>query len=61
MTRRGWLLFLAMCPIWGIPYLLIKVAVAEISPASLVFLRTGIGAEVLLPTARARCTAVVGL
>lgn len=49
MTRRGWLLFIALCVIWGIPYLLIKVAVREISPASLVFLRTAIGALVLLP------------
>ncbi len=51
MTRRGWLLFVALCVIWGIPYLLIKVAVREISPASLVFLRTAIGALVLLPVA----------
>jgi drug/metabolite transporter (DMT)-like permease len=49
VTRRGWLLFVALCVIWGIPYLLIKVAVREISPASLVFLRTAIGALVLLP------------
>ncbi|ABS24808.1 DMT family transporter [Anaeromyxobacter sp. Fw109-5] len=49
MTRRGWLLFLALCVIWGIPYLLIKVAVRELTPASLVFLRTAIGAAVLLP------------
>ena len=27
MTRRGWLLFAAMSLIWGVPYLLIKVAV----------------------------------
>ena len=53
MTRRGWLLFVALCVIWD-PYLLIKVAVREISPASLVFLRTAIGALVLLPLAAAR-------
>jgi len=35
--------------IWGIPYLLIRVAVAELTPASLVFLRTAIGALLLLP------------
>ena len=34
MTRRGWLLFAAMGLIWGIPYLLIKVAVGEVSPTS---------------------------
>jgi drug/metabolite transporter (DMT)-like permease len=40
VTRRGWLLFAAMAFIWGIPYLLIKVAVAELTPATLVLLRT---------------------
>ena len=49
MTRRGWLLFLALSVIWGIPYLLIKVAVRELTPASLVFLRTSLGALLLLP------------
>jgi len=54
MTRRGWLLFLALGVVWGIPYLLIQVAVRELSPATLVFLRTSIGAAVLLPIAVAR-------
>jgi len=54
MTRRGWLLFAAMGFIWGIPYLLIKVAVGDLSPASLVFLRTGIGALILVPVAAMR-------
>ena len=40
--------------IWGIPYLFIKIAVAELTPASLVFLRTAIGAALLLPIAAAR-------
>ncbi|MCW2571034.1 MAG: protein of unknown function transrane, partial [Frankiales bacterium] len=53
MTRRGWVLFAAMCVLWGIPYLLIKVAVDELSPPTLVFLRTGLGALVLLPYAAA--------
>jgi drug/metabolite transporter (DMT)-like permease len=51
MTRRSWLLFAAMCVIWGIPYLLIRVAVRDIAPGTLVFLRTGIGGLVLLPLA----------
>lgn len=54
MTRRGWLLFLAMCLLWGIPYLLIKVAVRDLSPPTLVFGRTAIGAAVLLPVAAMR-------
>jgi drug/metabolite transporter (DMT)-like permease len=49
VTRRGWFLFIALGVVWGIPYLLIKIAVREITPASLVFLRTAIGAALLLP------------
>jgi len=51
VTRRAWLLFGVMCVVWGVPYLLIKVAVAEISPAELVLARTTLGAAVLLPWA----------
>ena len=54
MTRRGWALFAAMAVIWGIPYLLIKIAIGELTPASLVMLRTAIGAALLLPVAAAR-------
>jgi drug/metabolite transporter (DMT)-like permease len=54
VTRRGWILFAAMSFIWGIPYLFIKIAVGELTPASLVFLRTAIGAALLLPIAAAR-------
>jgi len=54
MSTRGWLLFAAMGVIWGIPYLLIKIAVAEIEPAVLVFGRTAIGTLLLLPIALAR-------
>jgi drug/metabolite transporter (DMT)-like permease len=51
VTRRGALLFAAMCVIWGVPYLMIRVAVRELAPATLVFLRTGLGAAVLAPFA----------
>ena len=54
MTRRGLALFVAMCVIWGIPYLLIRVAVEEISPAVLVLGRTAIAVLILLPIAAAR-------
>ena len=54
MTARGWLLFASMCVIWGIPYLLIKVAVEDVSPAMLVLARTSIAAALLLPIAAAR-------
>lgn len=51
MSRRGWVLFAAMCVIWGVPYLLIRVAVRDVTPGTLVFLRTAIGGVLLLPFA----------
>lgn len=54
MTRRSWALFAAMCVIWGIPYLLIRVAVRDFPPGVLVFARTAIGGLVLLPFAFAQ-------
>jgi drug/metabolite transporter (DMT)-like permease len=54
MSRRGWVLFVAMAVIWGIPYLLIKVAVDEIAPATLVLARTALATGLLLPVALAR-------
>jgi drug/metabolite transporter (DMT)-like permease len=43
-----------MCVIWGIPYLLIRVAVREVTPAMLVFLRAGGATLTLLPLAAHR-------
>jgi drug/metabolite transporter (DMT)-like permease len=54
MTQRGLVLFALMSVIWGIPYLFIRVAVQEISPATLVLARTGLAAAILLPIALAR-------
>jgi drug/metabolite transporter (DMT)-like permease len=54
MSRRGWALFAAMCLLWGIPYLLIKVAVRDLSPGMLVLARTAIAAGLLLPLAAVR-------
>ncbi|MBN3459127.1 DMT family transporter [Mycolicibacterium mageritense] len=54
MSSRGWLLFAAMSVIWGIPYLLIKVAVEGVSVPVLVLARTAVGAAVLLPLAMSR-------
>ncbi|MGY1720017.1 DMT family transporter [Blastococcus sp. SYSU DS0552] len=54
MSRRGWALFLTMSVIWGVPYLLIKVAVEEVSPVVVVFARCAIGAALLLPWTVAR-------
>jgi drug/metabolite transporter (DMT)-like permease len=47
-------LFGAMCVIWGVPYLMIRVAVRELTPATLVFARTGLAAVLLLPIAARR-------
>ena len=54
MSRRGWLLFLSMSLIWGIPYLLIRVAIREFPPPTLVFARTLPAALLLLPLAMRR-------
>lgn len=54
MSRRGWWLFIALGVIWGIPYLLIRVAVMEMPPVFVAFARTLIGAALLLPVAASR-------
>jgi len=51
VSRRGWVLFATMSVIWGIPYLLIKVAVAGVPVPVLVLARVAIGAALLLPLA----------
>lgn len=51
MTARGWVLFSLMGVLWGIPYLMIKVAVDEVSPSMVVFVRCALGAALLLPFA----------
>ncbi len=54
MTRRNYLLFALLCVIWGIPYLFIKVALTDFSPPTVVLLRTGIAAVIMLPLALSR-------
>jgi drug/metabolite transporter (DMT)-like permease len=54
VSRRALVLFALMCLIWGIPYLLIRVAVGGMTPASLVFIRTAIGSLLLVPLALGR-------
>src|SRR5881409_1586427 len=56
MTGKGWLLFIAMSVVWGIPYLFIKIAVRELDPTVVVFARVGIAAVVLVPVALFRGT-----
>lgn len=51
VSARGWLLFVVMCVIWGVPYLFIKVAVDELSISTMVLARTALAAGLLLPVA----------
>src|SRR5689334_759409 len=54
MTRKGWLLFIAISVFWGIPYFFIKIAIRELDPAVVVFARAAIAAAVLIPMAASR-------
>jgi drug/metabolite transporter (DMT)-like permease len=51
VTRRGIILFLALGFAWGIPYLFIKIAVAELDPTMVVLGRSALAALLLLPLA----------
>jgi drug/metabolite transporter (DMT)-like permease len=51
MSRHAWILFAAMSLLWGVPYLLIKVAVAELEPTAIVFVRLLLAVLVLVPLA----------
>jgi drug/metabolite transporter (DMT)-like permease len=51
MTRRGWLLFVTLGVLWGMPYLLIRIAVGSVDPLVVAGSRTLIGALLLLPVA----------
>lgn len=54
MSKRGWILFLALGLIWGMPYMLIRVAVESIDPLVVAGGRTVIGALILTPIALRR-------
>jgi len=54
VSRRGWILFAAMSVIWGLPYLLIKVADGGVPVPVLVLARVSIGAALMLPFALRR-------
>ncbi|MDA2962202.1 MAG: DMT family transporter [Actinomycetota bacterium] len=51
MSRKSWIQFAIVGFLWGIPYLLMKVAVADIPPPLIVAGRTLIGAAILIPIA----------
>jgi drug/metabolite transporter (DMT)-like permease len=54
VSRRGLVLFAVMSVIWGMPYLLIKIAVGGVPVPVLVLARVVIGAALLLPFALRR-------
>jgi drug/metabolite transporter (DMT)-like permease len=54
VTRTGWVLFALLSVVWGLPYLMIKVAVGGVSTPVLVFTRTSVAALILLPLALRR-------
>jgi drug/metabolite transporter (DMT)-like permease len=56
MSRKSLFYFLLVGFLWGIPYLLMKVAVEEIPPSAIVAGRTLIGAAILIPVALYRKT-----
>lgn len=51
MQIGGWLAFAALGIIWGLPYFFIKLAVAEVPPVVVAFVRVSLAAGVLLPLA----------
>ena len=51
MRPRAWAAFAAVSVIWGVPYFFIKIAVDEVSPLFLAWVRVAIGAAILLPLA----------
>jgi len=51
MTRRVYVLFAIMAVTWGVPYFFIKIAVEELSPASMVMARCAIASVILIPIA----------
>jgi drug/metabolite transporter (DMT)-like permease len=54
MSRRGWILFIGLCIAWGVPYMFTRIAVREVTPQTLVFLRTLPAAILLAPIALRR-------
>jgi drug/metabolite transporter (DMT)-like permease len=54
MSRRAWLMFAAVSLLWGVPYFFIKVAVDQVPPVTVVFVRVALAALLLLPVAGRR-------
>jgi drug/metabolite transporter (DMT)-like permease len=51
VNRKAWVQLFVLASLWGGSYLFIKIALRDLSPAMVVFARTGLAALVLLPVA----------
>src|SRR5690349_15064928 len=51
MTRRAWVELIALAALWGAVYLLIEIALRELSPVLVVFGRVALAALLLTPLA----------
>ncbi len=51
MSVRAWMVFAVLCLIWGVPYFFIKLALRDLSPACIAWLRITLAAAVLIPIA----------
>jgi drug/metabolite transporter (DMT)-like permease len=51
LSPRGWGLFAAVCVLWGIPYLFLKLAIEDMTPGFVSWARVAMSAAVLLPLA----------
>ena len=60
MSSRSWTLLAILAALWGASYLFIKVALEDLSPAMIVFVRTALAGAILLPFA-ARSGALAGI
>jgi drug/metabolite transporter (DMT)-like permease len=61
MSKKNWLLFISVGLLWGMPYLLLKVSVRELSVPVIVCSRTLIGALILVPIALHQRTIIPAL
>lgn len=51
MSKRAWFSFAVVGVIWGLPYFFIRIALRELDPGTLIFLRTTLAGLILLPVA----------
>jgi drug/metabolite transporter (DMT)-like permease len=54
VSRRAWAAFVTVAILWGVPYLFIRIAVADVSPVVIAWVRVLVAAIVLLPFAASR-------